>query len=79
MASNIDQNGAKTMSFYVFKKYANFDFSHSLTNCLLIIGDSCEENFNDKVFVKLTIAGCHNKIYCYFYKERSLSAEQMVL
>ena len=45
-----------------FKKCANLEFMNSLANCLLIIDDSCEEIYNDKVFVKLATAGCHKNI-----------------
>ena len=35
-----------------FLKYSGFDITKSLSHCLLIYDDSCEEIFNDKEFVK---------------------------
>ena len=52
-----------------FKKYANLEFSNNLENCLLTFDDSCEEIYNDKVFVKLATAGRHKKINVIFIKQ----------
>ena len=52
-----------------FRKYANLEFLNSLANCLLIIGDSREEIYKDKEFVKLATAGrCHKNIKVIYMK-----------
>ena len=52
----------------IFKKYANLEFLNNLENCLLIIDDSCEENYNDKEFFKLATARRHKKINVIYIK-----------
>ena len=51
-----------------FKKHANLEFLKSLSNCLLIIDDSCEEIYNGKEFVKLATAGRHKNINVIYIK-----------
>ena len=45
-----------------FKKYTNLEILNSLANCLLIVDGSCEENYNEKEFVKLATEGRHKNI-----------------
>ena len=42
-----------------FLKYSGFDITKNLSHCLFIYGDSCEEIFNDKEFVKLATSRRH--------------------
>ena len=51
-----------------FKKYANLEFLNGLANCLPIKDESCEENYNDKEFVKLATAGRHKNINIIYIK-----------
>ena len=49
-----------------FIKYSGLEITKNLSNCLLIFDDSCEEIFNDKVFVKLPTSRRHRNFHVIF-------------
>ena len=53
----------------VFKKLTNMRFLQKTENCLLIFGNSCEEIFKDKEFVKLATAGRHKNNSVFYVKQ----------
>ena len=53
-------------------KFSGFDITKNLSHCLLIYGDSCEEIFNDKEFVKIATLGPHCKLHVIYVKHNLL-------
>ena len=51
-----------------FVKYSGFEITKTLSDCLLIYDDSCEEVFNEPEFVKLATSGRHRRINILYVK-----------
>jgi len=51
-----------------FVPCVDFEMIKSLSNCLLVFDDSCEEIYQEKDFVKIAVSGRHRKLSCIFIK-----------
>lgn len=58
----------KKMPSIQFVRYAGFEITHELSNCLLVYDDSCEEIFNDYEFVKIATSGRHRQLHVIYVK-----------
>ena len=49
-----------------FVPYLDFETFEKLENCSVVFDNSCEEIYQEKEFVEITVAGIHKKIHCIF-------------
>ena len=59
MAKKLNKEFVPCLDFSMIKK---------LEDCLLVLDDSCEENYQEKEFAKLAVAGRHKKVHCIFVR-----------
>ena len=55
-----------------FLKYSGFDITKILSRFLLIYDDSCEEIFNDNLFIKIATSVRHRKLHVIYVKHNLL-------
>ena len=51
-----------------FIELSSFEIVNNLRDCLIVFDDTCEENFNEKDFVKLATAGRHRNVHVSYVK-----------